>query len=247
MAYRSWLKDVRRLDDLAKYLHFFPNSRRDWDREWELEGKADELTAQSMLPVKPEDEKYFKGCLHDGYVLGFERILDRIEFSISNLGLEDFVSQYNGETNQEIDFGESPVRLVFEKVNYANAVRPDPNGWLKWDDWQNWRADNDWFVRCWFHQEGGKIQWVGQFQKHVAKRLKQSGDLYVLIDCERVSAHPESERALRKRMGDDCYEAMLYVDSLPRSEMWLATGHLRRYLDEKGIARRVIPDQSERE
>ena len=77
--------------------------------------------------------------------------------------------------------------------------------------------------------------------------MKQSGDLFVLIDCDRVVAKPESERALRKRLGDECYEAVMYIQGLPKDELWLYMGHIRKYFDEKGIPRRVIPLQSERE
>lgn len=247
MAYRSWLKDVRRVDDLAKYLHFFPNNHREWDREWELEKRQIVQHEKSVVPVKAGMERYFKGSLHDGFILGVEQTPNRIELSISNMELEEFAYQFYTETSQARDFGKSPVRLVFEGVSYANAVRPDLEGWLKWDDWKHWKVNQDSFLRCWFHQEGGKLQWVGQFFTFRSGKEKSSTDLYILIDCERVSAYPESERALRKRMGDDCYDAMLYIDNLPEAELWLASGHLRRYLDEKGIARRIIPDQSERD
>ncbi|MBI1332490.1 MAG: hypothetical protein JST12_18915 [Armatimonadetes bacterium] len=246
MAYRSWLKDVRRLDDLSKYCHFFPNNHREWDREWKLEMNLAEDIWSAPIAVEPAMERYFRGALHDGHVLGLSRSKDQIEFSISNMELEMFVRDYDGETGIERDTGHSPVRLRFEGVNYANAVRPDPDGWLKWDDWTNWQSDADAFAWCWFHQQDGKTQWIGVFRKYVEGRMKQSGDLFVLIDCESVSAWPESERALRKRIGDECYDAWLYVNSLPPDEVWLTMGHLRRYLDAKGIPRRHIPHQSER-
>ncbi len=69
----------------------------------------------------------------------------------------------------------------------------------------------------------------------------------LLIDCEAVTAKPESERALRKRYGDVCYDAFVMIQGLPKEEKWLYLGPLKRYLDERGIPRRIIPHQSERE
>ncbi|MEI8281057.1 MAG: hypothetical protein WCG75_01510 [Armatimonadota bacterium] len=247
MAYRSWLKDVKRLDDLATFIHFFYGNNVDEDREWELEQKMYDHFKNSPIPVDPGTEKYFRGSLHDGHVFGIERNKDSVTFTISNTEVEMVSSLIDGELDIERDLDYSPVRLVFEGVNYANAVRPDPEGWLKWDDWENWDPEVDRFSRCWFHKQEGKVQWIGQFRKHVKKRLRQSGDLFVLIDCDRVIAKPESERALRKKLGDECYDAMMFIESLPDEERWLTIGHLRRYLDEKGIPRRVIPHQSERE
>ncbi len=247
MAYRSWLKDVKRLDDLATFMHFFPNNHRDWDREWELEKNMYSQIENSPIPVDLGLEVYFQGYLHDGHVLGIERIQDTVTISIGNSQVEQVPSLVGEEMMVDRDVGYSPVRLVFEGVNYANAVRPDPDGWLKWDSWTDMKADSDTFLRCWFHEQEGKVQWVGQFHKHVKKRMKQSGDLFVLIDCDRVTAKPESERALRKRFGDECYEAMMFIEGLPQEEKWLYLGHLKRYLDEKGIPRQIIPLQSERE
>jgi hypothetical protein len=246
MAYRSWLKDVKRLDDLSKYFHFFPNHNINFDREWELEKKMNAHLDTSPMPVEPGLEKYFQGVLHDGYVYGVERNGETVSISIANWEVEMLRRDIDAEMMVEREVGFSPVRLVFEGVNYANAVRPDPEGWLKWDDWEKWDSECDRFVRCWFHQQEDKIQWVGHFDKNGKGRTKQNSSLFILIDCERVTAKPESERALRKRLGDVCYDAMLFLDALPQEEQWLYLGHLKRYLDEKGIPRRVIPHQSER-
>jgi len=247
MAYRSWLKDVKRLDDLSRYFHFFPSHNQNGDHEWELEKKMNELLAASPIPVDQGSEKYFQGALHDGYVYGVERDNETVSISIANWEVEMLRRDIDAEMMVEREVGFSPVRLAFEGVNYANAVRPDPEGWLKWDDWEKWDSECDNFSRCWFHQQDNKTQWVGHFHKNGNGRTKQNCSLFILIDCDRVTAKPESERALRKRFGDECYEAMMFLEALPKEERWLSIGHLRQYLDEKGIPRRIIPLQSERE
>lgn len=234
------------MDDLGTFLHFFPNSHRDWDKETELEEKMYEHIRNAPIPVAPGSEKYFRGSLHDGYVYGIERDKNDIFISIGDSEIDQLARIVDEEMDIERDVDYSPVRLVFEGVNYVNGVRPDPDGWLKWDDWENWDSGKDWFVRCWFHEQEGKIQWIGVFCKMVKGRMKQSGDLYILIDCEAVKAKPESERALRKRYGDVCYDAMVMIQALPQEERWLYMGHLKRHLDAKGIHRRTIPHQSER-
>jgi hypothetical protein len=254
MAYRSWLKDVKRLDDLAKFLHHFPRHHNDFDREWEIEKREFTELKDPFRPACLDKASYrfFEGCLHDGYVFGVEKTRDRIEISIQNSAIEVFCNDYFAETAQEVATVLSPVRLTFEGVNYANAVRTDPEGWLKWDDWSRWRpvenlSSTDTFLRGWFYEQDDKTQWVGHFQKWNGAESKLNGSIFILIDCERVAAKPESERALRKKVGDQCYDAMMFIESLPMEERWLSMGHLRQYLDEKGIPRRIIPLQSERE
>jgi hypothetical protein len=246
VAYRSWLKDVKRLDDLAKFMHFFPSSHRDWDREWDLEKKMHEHNMSTPIPVDPDVQNYFQGYLHDGNVNSVERERDIISITIGNTFLDMFVRDFYSEVGEEQEVGSSPVRLVFEGVNYANGVRPDPEGWLKWDKWDSWNSECGTFLRCWFHEQESKVQWVGHFSRFGKGKTKQAGDLFILIDCDRITAKPESERVLRKRLGDECYEAFLFIQSLPKEEQWLWIGHLKRYLDENGIPRRVIPNQSER-
>ena len=73
MAYRSWLKDVKRLDDLATFMHFFPNNHRDWDREVALEDKMYAHINISPSPVDSGLEVYFQGYLHDGHILGISK------------------------------------------------------------------------------------------------------------------------------------------------------------------------------
>ncbi len=225
MAYRSWLKDVKRLDDLAKFMHFFPRHHDEQDREWELEEQELALAKTPFRPKCLDDAsaQYFEGWLHDGYVFGVERIADRLEITIQNSVIEIFCQDYFAETNQERDPVLSPVRLVFEGVNYANAVRADAEGWLKWDDWSKWRSVEDLrctdtFLRGWFYEQTGKTQWVGHFNKFNSFEAKLAHSLFVLIDCNRVTAKPESERALRKKLGDDCYDAMVFIESLPVEE-----------------------------
>lgn len=243
MAYRSWLKDVRRINDLGQHLGHFPNNKEGWDREWESEKKLLKLLETRTLPVDAASEIYYNGGLHDGFVYGITREKDRIEMTISNTWADYFSQEFYTETDQELVDLMSPVRLVFEGVNYANGVRKDPEGWLRHDDWLHWSEQpkdhwRDNFVRCWFYEQGGKLQWIGEFRKQVQKR-KLSDELFILIDCEKTYAMPESERTLRKSLGNDCYDAMKYIESLPKGGPWVPA--LRRYLDEKGIARRGSP------
>ena len=242
------------MDDLAQYLHHFPRNYNDDDRELKLEEKMNECFSNPFRPkhLDPDAYGYFEGQLHDGYVLGVERTKERVEISIQNSLLADIAYDFLRETERDEITVISPVRLVFEGVNYANAVRADAKGWLKWDDWSRWRTvedprSTDTFLHSWFHEQEGKTQWVGHFHKWNGSSARLNGSLFVLIDCDRVTAKPESERAMRKRLGDECYDAVQFVQSLPREEWWISTGHLQRYLDAKGIPRRHIPHQSERE
>lgn len=201
--------------------------------------------------LDPNSYQFFEGHLHDGYVYSAQRDGSRLEIAICDCVLEDFADQFFGEIEVEHEDVQSPVRLVFEGVNYVNAVRADAEGWLKWDDWERWRpvtdrSQADTFVRGWFSEQDGHLQWIGYFRKWVPNLGNLDTDLFLLVDCERATAKPESERVLRKKMGDDCYEAYAYINSLPPEEMWLARGHLRRYLESKGIPIRHIPHQSER-
>lgn len=242
------------MDDLSNTLHHFPPSHRDWDREWEYEKKEMARLENPFRPANldPASYPFFEGQLHDGYVLGIEQAGDRLEVTVTYSLLEMFCNTYHDEIGEDWKPILSPVRLMFEGVNYINAVRTDPEGWLKWDDWTRWRSTDDLrcadtFLRGYFYEQAGKVQWVGHFHKWATGTRKDPYNFFLLVDCERVSAKPESERALRKRIGDHCYDAWMYIQALPRDETWFSTGHLRRYLESNGMPVWHIPHQSERQ
>ncbi len=224
MAYRSWLKDIRKINDLAEWLHEDRWSLESQDRQWEKEKKGYDLCRNRDLPIEQNSIKYFGAGLHDGYVFGVERWESRLEIKVANLAALMFWQTYLDFKGRDWVPLLTPVTLVFEGVNYVNAVRADIDGWLKWSNWTSWRPVED--IRCadtlirdWFFQQDGKIQWICQFRKYGLESDRLGSSLFLLVDFERAYAVPEHDGLLRARMGDECFEAWRRYDEASTKEL----------------------------
>ncbi len=215
MAYRSWLKDVTKVEDLANFLHSMKWSDATDERIDRKEAKGYGLSLNRDLPVDEKSNKYFGCGLHDGGVIGIKHESNRVEIHIDNGWADDFADHFYKKHSIQPRSVSTSVWLKFEGVNYFNAARHDLGGWLKWSDWKAWREINEYktgadtIVSDWFYQQDGKLQWIGEFTKDQSNDSKLSGALYVLIDCERAYAVEESDKNRRAKMGDPCFEAWL--------------------------------------
>ena len=221
MAYRSWLKDVRRINDLGDHLYHFPKGKEHWDRVGGYEKRSFELRARP-IPTEPGSEKFFGCSLIHSYVIGTNRIADRFEIHLFDVNVYSFVWEYSEVKGIEIEDCRARVVLVFEGINYANSVRPDPEGWLKHADVSTWRTTDDLkatdrLLCDWFYEQDGSIQWIGVFMKFEANLSWPQNDVYILIDCKRVYARDERATAINKIAGDECLQLWQEFDELTRS------------------------------
>ena len=243
MAYRSWLKDVRKINDLAEFLHEDKWSLETQDRQWEKEKKGLNLCRNRELPVEPNSTKYFGAGLHDGYVFGVEKKGDRLEIKVANSALLMFWQNYLEFKGRDWEPLLSPVTLVFEGVNYVNAVRADIDGWLKWSNWTSWRPLDDLrcadtLIRDWFFHQDGKLQWICQFWKYGPESDRLGSSLFLLVDFERAYAVPEHDSLIRARMGDECFVAWKQYDDVSTTDRQFV--YMRNFAD-------IIQLQTERE
>jgi hypothetical protein len=221
VAYRSWLKDVRKINDLGDHLHHFPKGKEDWDRLDEYEKKSLELQRRPT-PTDPGSEKFF-GCKSIfSYVIRTERIGDRFEVHFYDRSTHGFVWEYGEVKGLELDVCRARVVLVFEGISYANSVRPDPEGWLKHAEITSWRPTDDlmatYRLLCdWFYEQDGSIQWIWEFMKVDENMSWPQNDVYILIDCKRVYARDQRDEAIRKVAGDECLQLWNQFDGLIRS------------------------------
>ena len=222
MAYRSWLKDVRKINDLGRHLFHFPKGKEDWDRLDEYDRKGSELYL-GPIPVEPGSEKFF-GCKSIlSYVIETKRLGDRFEVHLFDREAHGFVWEYGAVTGIEVEDCKARVTLVFEGVNYANSVRPDAEGWLKHADISSWLAtDNllstDRILHDWFYEQDGSIQWIGEFMKSESSRSWPQNHVYILVDCKRVYARDDRAIGIRSVAGDECLRIWNEFDELVRSD-----------------------------
>lgn len=210
MAYRSWLKDVRKINDLGQHLYHSPKGKEDWDRLDEYEKKSLELNTRSV-PVASDYEKYFGGKAIFSYVIGTERVGDRFEVHLYDRSAHGFVMDYAEMKGIEIDDCRARVVLVFDGVTYANSVRPDAEGWLKHADISTWRPTNDLMATDrilldWFYEQDGSTQWIGQFMKYEPDRSNPQSDVFLLVDFKTAYARDERASAIRSLAGDECLQ-----------------------------------------
>ena len=214
MAYRSWLKDVTKVEELANFLHSIKWSEATDDRIDRKEAKGYGLSLNRDLPVDEKSNKYFGSGLHDTAVASVKHDGDRVEIQIDNIWIEDFASYFYEKHSLQPNPVSTSVWLKFEGVNYVNAARYDLEGWLKWSDWKTWRSTKNYRIsdtlrRDWFTQQEGNIQWICGFHKYDPNASKLSGELFLMIDCDRAYAVEESDKNLRAKMGEPCFEAWL--------------------------------------
>ena len=209
MAYRSWLKDVRKINDLGSHLFHFPKNKETWPRMDEYENRRIELNRKRPLPVDPGSERLFACRLKWGHIIDVKREKDRVEIHLYDAEAHSFVLEYCEIKGIEVVDCRALVVLVFEGVNYSNSMYPDPEGWLKHADFTKWRSDLDFnsadqLFYDWFFEQDDHIQWVGEFMKFDQRHPTRWQDSYLVIDCNRVYGRDQRTKIIEKSIGLEC-------------------------------------------
>ncbi len=216
MAYRSWLKDVRKIQDLGPHCHnlSFKKPEDDARDVKYLEKWLAQL--RSEIPVAPESQFAFGCRMHDSWIEWIHRDSMELKIRINNdlaqkyletitdvleIHIPTFLNtKYKWPHPLEVNDWVAPVELIFEDPVYVNAVRVGPSGELRWTDWETagrksgqWQADQ--YSREWFFCQDGRIQCIVYLWSiNVGKGL--SDELYLLIDCKKARATDYRESAL---------------------------------------------------
>jgi hypothetical protein len=204
MSYRTWLKDVTHLNDIAP-----------WETTLDIlhpeEEKMEAVRLQKFwshlehhCPVDDESKKYFCSKLHDSQFLGISTQKSTITVSINDIAAEVAVYDIYKYLLIERPHIPIPVDVIFEDTVYFTSLRYDPTFKLIYDNIASLkpclRQFEMNFLYDWFFEEGGRIQWVAQVNSGKVGR-KLSYPIFILIDCARAKAVDRRLPALKKLFG----------------------------------------------
>lgn len=130
MAYRSWLEDVKRINDLGDFCH---------NLEWTEENEAlieafdqkwlERITADD-LPVDSYSKAFFGSRMHDSFVQSIVRTGSKMKITLHNDYAEEFVKAYFRVQGTEFQMPLLPIFLTFEDVCYSGNCIQDQDGFL---------------------------------------------------------------------------------------------------------------------
>jgi hypothetical protein len=203
MSYRSWLEDVKKINDLGEHLHAISyDTEEDGDRIARKEVKWLEVR-QRPIPVAKEYKKIYGCGMHDSQVLGIRRDKSNLYMDLSC----DLTYIHAGHLAQMLEIEAPneiwPITLVLNDVAYATSVRHDPQGHLRWTDWLHPRkyegaTDCDRFISDWFHTQDNRIQWIAEIWAWREKLSKMSSSIYLLVDCTEATAVDHRKEAFTR-------------------------------------------------
>ncbi len=193
---RSWLSQANNVQDIGVNTHAIKFNAQNWqEREARAETKQMAVRRRD-LPNTVRDPSFFGGRLHDSEVLSIVRDAQRITVELNDNAANEFawvVSSMVGSADPPAN----PIRiaLVFHEPNFVRAARHDPDGWLKWCDWEHLARTDEKasviHIDDWFYEDSGALQWVANLWSPCHGRL--SDDVFLMIDCH--GAHVIDRRA----------------------------------------------------
>ncbi len=216
MAYRSWLEDVKKINDLGEFCHNVEWTEEsaaqidEFDQKWLARLMADDL------PVDISSKDFFGSRMHDSYVQTFTATGSNLEITIHNDYAEEFVKAYFRALSIKGAMPVLHVQLIFEDVRYLAMCIQDESGELHKCEIPDTkvRAKPTHDIRFpydWFHQVDGRIQWIAEIDAtdvtvHTKARAYYA---HLLVDCARASAVDRRDSAIEKALGKECFEAWL--------------------------------------
>jgi hypothetical protein len=211
MAYRSWLKDVRRIEDLGEHCHNLEWTEANETRMEEKEAKWLARLRRDDVPVAPEYKSFFGSRMHDSYIQSILRKDDRVEILLHNDWSDEFIKAHYRIQGIEAPVPLTPVTLSAEDVRYSTICRPDREGYLKWQEGFSVvdKMNVDYgvpFSADWFFQQEGRIQWIVEYLN-----VGPFHHTYLLVDCGRVTAWDGRQAAIEKAFGTELGQAWIDV------------------------------------
>lgn len=211
MAYRSWLRDVRRIEDLGEHCHNLEWTEANEPRMEEKEEKWLARLRRDDIPVSPEYKNFFGSRMHDSYIQSITRQDERVEVFLHNDWCDEFVKAHYRIEGIEASVPLAPVTLIAEDVCYSTICQPDREGYLKWQDspkiFDKTKVDYGIpFSADWFFQQDGRIQWIVEYLN-----VGPFGRSYLLVDCGHVKAYDGRFVAIEKAFGEELAQAWLDV------------------------------------
>jgi hypothetical protein len=227
VAYRSWLEDVKRINDLGEFCHNIEWTEENEARIDAYEQKWIDRLKADNLPVDDYSRNFFGSRMHDSYIQSIVRTSKKLEITIHNDYAEEFVKAYFRVQGTEFQMPLLPVYLSFEDVCYSTTCSQDQDDYLKWFDipnvpLQKVPSHSNRFVIDWFHEEDGRIQWIAEIDSIDVTAYSKARAYYanLLVDCAKASAVDGRGKAIEKALGKECFEAWLACEKHFSTRSW---------------------------
>lgn len=184
MSYRSWLKDVKRVEDIGE----LPNN----ETPEQLQRWSQRLNFRPHW-MSNNDFEFFQRRCHDSSILWIDR--KGVTFDIAyaddlSSELRNIIDELLGVSTPDAVF---PIILTFENCSYVNFVSPDKSGPFRWFDIDSIEVrqvkrntfPRDELLCGWLFEQDSRIQAVMSACRYNPKAPFRT-DFYALIDCERI-------------------------------------------------------------
>jgi hypothetical protein len=205
VSYRSWLQDVKHVQDLGSHCRGLVDDYILHDDERFIENDLRWLElSKRELPIHEEFRPFFGSRMHDAYVLGAERENELFSLKLNCRIAEGFV--YCMEVWLGLDLPEIvfPVSLVCHDVKYVRWARHNKRGYFTHAR-PNWDAANrssHTLLRDWFEEQDDRVYWISMLSCPGYDEVFGS-NLFAMVDCKTVSAVDGRVNAVKAAFGDE--------------------------------------------
>lgn len=201
MSYRSWLKDVKRVEDIGELPNNeTPEQLKRWSARMKFQPDR----------VSETDFEFFQSRCHDSSILWTEKDRSNYQFAYSDdmsSELRHAIDGLLGITTWNAVF---PVLLTFENCCYVNFVTPGQSGFFEWFDVDNIEIrqvernefPRDEFMCGWFFEQDSRLQAILSACRNTAHEPFRP-EFYALIDCEGFKAKSLISEFAHKNFGPE--------------------------------------------
>ncbi len=197
MSYRSWLKDVKKSYDLGSFL---AHPSGDWDRDEKKELKFFDLKRVEH-PSVVECMKYFYCALRWGQPISLARDGRDFIVTLHNRDTDNLMFGIHESLGLPTKLFKAPIDLRFHDAVYVNATRARRDGVLRHFSYDEFKFEDS-LRRDWFHEQDGRLQWIGEFYAGRSGQGKLSMDVWLMIDCLKVSVLDQTREAVAKNLSE---------------------------------------------
>lgn len=199
MAYRSWLRDVKCIEDIgALPVDETPEQLERWS----------ERAKFRPVGVSEKDFEFFQRRCHDSSVLWINRKEEKFEIAYSDDLSSELRFAIDGLLGISTPNAVFPVILTFENCLYVNFATPDKSGSLRWfdiDAIDSRQVERNTFPRdelvCgWLFEQDSRIQAVMSACRYNENEPFRT-EFYALIDCQGIQSKSQITDFARRYYG----------------------------------------------
>lgn len=204
MSYRTWLKDVNHLNDIAPWESTLDACHKDWEKMDDVRDSKLFSYWRKPLSEKVQNQGFFNSSMHDSQFIGLSHQKNKAVITLNDLDAETLINDVCRINNLEHPGVVIPIDFVFQDVVYCTSLRHDLNFKLRYDNIATVKPDNSNFQlnfkRDWFFEQDGRLQFVCEIFSWNA-RQKLSDSIYILIDCSTANAVDRRLPVLKRLFG----------------------------------------------